>query len=310
VYRDSEHTVLRPEATENFILTPTLERVVKRAHAYLKGGYAIHFSGAAGSGKTTLAFYLASLLNRPVVVVYGDEEYSTADLLGGEQGFHRSKTVDNFIHTVLKVDENMSKDWVDHRLALACKNGYTLLYDEFNRSRPEANNVLLSVLEEKLLCMPSHYTGCNAYQTVHPEFRAIFTSNPMEYAGIHDTQDALLDRMITVGLGCPDMDTEVKIAKAKSGLPIEDVETIVKIVRKLREKGRNHSRPTIRASIMIAKMLVQEGIPVAPGKDFLEICSDILGTSSNGDARGLTLDDVMPYFSRENSKEKSEHNER
>ena len=158
--------------------------------------------------------------------------------------------------------------------------------------------------------MPSHYTGCNAYQTVHPEFRAIFTSNPMEYAGIHDTQDALLDRMITVGLGCPDMDTEVKIAKAKSGLPIEDVETIVKIVRKLREKGRNHSRPTIRASIMIAKMLVQEGIPVAPGKDFLEICSDILGTSSNGDARGLTLDDVMPYFSRENSKEKSEHNER
>lgn len=310
MHRDSEHTVLRPEATENFILTPTLERVVKRAHAYLKGGYAIHFSGPAGSGKTTMAFYIASLMKRPLVIIYGDEEYGTGSLLGGEQGFRRSKTVDNFIHSVLRVDENMSKDWVDHRLALACKNGYTLLYDEFNRSRPEANNVLLSVLEERLLCMPSHYTGGDAYQTVHPEFRAIFTSNPMEYAGIHDTQDALLDRMIGISLDYPDEETEIKIAQTKSGLPVESVETIVKIVRSLRKRDRKHHKPTIRASIMIAKMLVQEGIPVAPGKDFLEICSDILVTSSNGDARGLTLDDVMPYFSRENSKEKAEHNER
>jgi len=41
----------------------------------------------------------------------------------------------------------MNTLWVDNRLTTACANGNTLIYDEFNRSRPEANNALLSVLE-------------------------------------------------------------------------------------------------------------------------------------------------------------------
>ncbi|HHT9119660.1 MAG TPA: gas vesicle protein GvpN [Candidatus Hypogeohydataceae bacterium YC41] len=291
----SEYTVLKPEAREDFILTPFLEGIMKRALAYLKGGFPVHFSGPAGSGKTTLALYVASRLDRPLVAIYGDEEYRTVDLLGGGNGYRLSKTVDNFIHSVLKVDESMAKRWVDHRLSLACKNGYTLLYDEFNRSRPEANNVLLSVLEEGLLCMPSSYTGGNTYQAVHSDFRVIFTSNPMEYAGIHDTQDALLDRMVTINLTYPDSETEVKIAQAKSGLPSEDVETVVKIVRGLRERNRNHRRPTLRASITISKISAQEGIPVSLERDFLEICSDIIGaSSSNGSS--LTLEDIRPYF--------------
>ncbi len=65
-----------------------------------------------------------------------------------------------------------------------------------NRSRPEANNVLLAILEERLLEMPSGRVN-EGYTCVHPNFRAIFTSNPEEYAGVHKTQDALLDRMIT-----------------------------------------------------------------------------------------------------------------
>ena len=298
MYTDSEYTVLRPEAREDFVLTPYLEGIVKRSLAYLKGGYPVHFSGPAGSGKTTLAFFVASRLERPLVAIYGDEEYRTADLLGGGNGYRFNKTVDNFIPSVIKVDESMAKRWVDHRLALSCKNGYTLLYDEFNRSRPEANNILLSVLEEGLICMPSHYTGGNTYRAVHPDFRAIFTSNPMEYAGIHDTQDALLDRMVTIGLTYPDKETEVQIAQAKSTLPPKDVETIVRIVRGFRERGMNHRRPTIRASVTIAKILAQEGIPVSPEGGFLEICGDVLG-ASNGNGRGLTYEDVRPYFPQE-----------
>ncbi|HHT9155892.1 MAG TPA: gas vesicle protein GvpN [Candidatus Tripitaka sp. YC43] len=298
MYTDSEYTVIRPEAREDFVLTPYLEGIVKRSLAYLKGGYPVHFSGPAGSGKTTLAFFVASRLERPLVAIYGDEEYRTADLLGGGNGYRFNKTVDNFIPSVIKVDESMAKRWVDHRLALSCKNGYTLLYDEFNRSRPEANNILLSVLEEGLICMPSHYTGGNTYRAVHPDFRAIFTSNPMEYAGIHDTQDALLDRMVTIGLTYPDKETEVQIAQAKSTLPPKDVETIVRIVRGFRERGMNHRRPTIRASVTIAKILAQEGIPVSPEGGFLEICGDVLG-AFNSNGKGLTYEDVRPYFSQE-----------
>ena len=53
----------------------------------------------------------------------------------------------------LQTEEDMVQRWVDHRLSTACREGYTLVYDEFTRSKPEANNVLLSVLEERLLIL-------------------------------------------------------------------------------------------------------------------------------------------------------------
>ena len=57
-----------------------------------------------------------------------------------------------------------------------------------------------------------------AYLHVHPNFRAIFTSNPEEYAGVHKTQDALLDRMVTITISQYDRETEMRITAAKSGL--------------------------------------------------------------------------------------------
>jgi MoxR-like ATPase len=92
---------------------------------------------------------------------------------------------------------------------------------------------------------------------VHENFRAILTSNPEEYAGVHKTQDALVDRLITVDLGHFDRETEIEITKAKSGLPTGDAERIVDIVRELRSVGVNNHRPTIRACIAIAKILAQ-----------------------------------------------------
>jgi len=74
--------------------------------------------------------------------------------LAENSGFQKSKLIDNYIHSVLKTEENVKTFWVDNRLTTACQNGYILIYDEFNRSKPEANNALLSVLEEKILNLP------------------------------------------------------------------------------------------------------------------------------------------------------------
>lgn len=104
--------------------------------------------------------------------------------------------------------------WMENRLTTACRDGYTLIYDEFNRSRAEANNVLLSVLEEKMLSLPSMGKVRGGYIEVHREFRAIFTSNPEEYAGVHKAPDALMDRLITLDLGHYDRETEIRIAVA------------------------------------------------------------------------------------------------
>jgi gas vesicle protein GvpN len=115
---------------------------------------------------------------------------------------------------------------------------------------------------------------------VHPEFRAIFTSNPEEYAGIHKAQDALLDRMISIHLQDYDWETEVAITMAKSGLSKEEAERIVEIVRGTRQKGGLSSRQSIRACIMIARVIASQGGQVAPEEPlFLQTCLDVLGAA-------------------------------
>jgi gas vesicle protein GvpN len=269
------------EPSEEFVLTPYIESLSDRALSYLDVGYAVHFSGPAGTGKTTFALHVAARLGRPVVLIHGDDEFGSSDLIGKDSGYRKSTLVDNYIHSVVKTEESMSTLWEDHRLTTACLNGYTLIYDEFNRSRPEANNVLLSILEGKILNLPNIRRPGEGYLRVHEDFRAILTSNPEEYAGVHKTQDALIDRMITVDLGHFDRETEIQITMAKSGLPTEDAEKIVDIVRELRGVGVNNHRPTIRACIAIAKILSHhDGHARIEDPTFWWVCCDVLKTDT------------------------------
>lgn len=267
-----------PEASTEFVVTPYVREVTERALSYLHAGYPVHFAGPSGTGKTTLAFHLATQWGQPVTLVHGDDELDSSDLVGNnDAGYRRNKVVDNYIHSVVKTEEEMRRTWVDNRLTTACRNGDTLIYDEFNRSRPEANNVLLSVLSEGVLNVPGLRTNGEGYLDVHPSLRAIFTSNPEEYAGTHKTQDALTDRMITIKLDHPDRETELQIAVARSGLPREEAGYIVDIIRELRGSGDNKGRPSLRAGIAIARVLHVAGAVARWGeRPFHAICYDVL----------------------------------
>ncbi len=279
---DGNTTVLEPRSLPNFVETSYIKDVSERAMAYIAAGFPIHFRGISGTGKTTLAMHVAAMIGRPVVMIHGDEEFSTSDLVGAETGFRSRKVVDNYVHTVLKTEEDMQKSWSDNRLTVACKNGFTLIYDEFTRSRPETNNVLLSVLQERMLDLPSPRQGDGNYLKVHPDFTAIFTSNPEEYAGVHRSQDALRDRMITLDVDYFDEETEMRITQFKSGLENGDAGKIVKIVRGLRDSDTYEFAPTIRGCIMIAKTLAVRQAEV--NKDdpvFRQICMDILASETS-----------------------------
>src|ERR1039458_5306232 len=121
-----------PEPSNGFVTTPFVEQIAIRALTYLQAGYPIHFAGAAGTGKTTVAFHVAAQLGRPVSLIHGDDEFGSSDLVGKDAGYRKSKMIDNYIHSVLKTEENMNTLWVDNRLTTACANGNTLIYDEFN----------------------------------------------------------------------------------------------------------------------------------------------------------------------------------
>ncbi len=272
----NEPTILRALPQEDFVDTPYIKELTERSLAYLDAGYPVHFRGAAGTGKTTLALHIASKRDRPLIMIHGDDEFTTSDLIGGTYGYTKKTEIDNFISTVLKTSENVKKRWVDSRLTTAVKYGFTLIYDEFTRSKPEANNVLLSVLEEKMLEIPA-VSGEGNYVRVDPNFAAIFTSNPEEYAGIHKAQDALRDRMITIDLGHFDKETELHITMTRARVSEQIAERVVNIVRELREIGNNKFSPTVRACIKIGRVLVRRNAqPSYNDTVFRQICLDVL----------------------------------
>ncbi len=271
-----DHSVIATSRSEGFVETPAVKKIINRALSYLEGGFAVHFSGPTGTGKTTLAMHLANLLDQPLMLMYGDEEFRTSDLVGDNLGYRKRKLIDNFIHSVLKTEEDVMQRWVNNRLTAAVKEGFTLIYDEFNRSRPEANNALLSVLEEGILTLPTSEEE-GGFIKAHPNFRAIFTSNPEEYAGVHKTQDALLDRMVTIHLDYFDEPTETKIIQNRTGIPQEEAEKIASLIRGFRHTNGIRKITTIRPGIVIGSILKQKGI-IADYRNpfFREICLDAL----------------------------------
>jgi nitric oxide reductase NorQ protein len=281
----AEPLIARPR--EDFVATEQVQELTERALGYLEAGLGVNFEGASGTGKTTLALHVATQRGRPMVLMTGDNEFGSSNLLGSNNGFRRRKVVDNFIHSVLKVDEESVSSWVDERLTVACKNGYTLVYDEFTRSKAEANNVLLPVLEEGLLIFPNA-AGKGGYMKVHPDFRAVFTSNPDDYAGVHLAQEALRDRLVTMRLEGFDLETEAGIVASRSELDAETAHAITTLVRETRSRHGEAFRVkhSVRAALQIAKVVAARGLTARAGNlEFERVVVDILTGGILEDAR-------------------------
>ena len=285
--RSVEAKYLVPEEI-NFVETPAVREIEERVLLWISAGYPVHLIGPTGCGKTALAMHVASVLGRPVVWINGDEQMTTTELIGGYSRVEKQTLSDKFVHNVYKTAEAMEATWVDNPLTLACKYGYTLVYNEFSRTKPIANNVLLSVLEEGLLELPTKF-GEERYVKVHPDFNAIFTSNPVEYAGVYRPQDALLDRLIGVYMDFYDYGTEVKIVRAHTDIPRKTAEHVVKVVRGLREmEGDNGiEKPGTRACIMIAQGLAILGR--YENADIEHISADVLTSKVRGPADHVEL---------------------
>ncbi|MDE5069037.1 MAG: gas vesicle protein GvpN, partial [Trichodesmium sp. St16_bin4-tuft] len=105
----------------------------------------------------------------------------------------------------------------------------------------------------------------------------ILTSNSEEWTGVHATQDALLDRVVTIGMGQPDISTEQNIVIQKTGINPLKAEFIIKLVRSVRQKVDQEDLGSLRSALMISKVCHDHDIPLG-GKDsnFSDLCADIL----------------------------------
>lgn len=219
-----------------FVETAAVRRLMSRTQRWLDAEYPVHCVGPTGCGKTALAMQVARQRDRPVVWINGDAGLTTSDLVGEYAETERVSERDKYIHNVIKSKDIVRDRWVDNPLTIAVREGATLVYNEFSRTKPAANNVLLSVFEEGVLELPGQ-RGESRYVDVHPEFRAVLTSNSVEYAGVHAPQDALLDRLVSIHMEFYDRETEVEIVRAHTDDAAADhVVPMVELFRELRDQ--------------------------------------------------------------------------
>jgi gas vesicle protein GvpN len=268
-----------------FVETEAVNDVENRMERWLDVGRPVHLIGPTGCGKTALAMHVANQRDRPVVWINGDADLTTSDLVGEYAETERISETDKYIHNVVKSKDIVRDRWVNNPLTLAVQEGATLVYNEFSRTKPVANNVLLSVFEEGVLELPGQ-RGESRHVDVHPDFRAILTSNSVEYAGVHEPQDALLDRLIGVYMDFYDLETETEIVRAHvEDSATEHSEQVVRLMRELRE--RLDINVGTRAAIMAV-----EGITTVDDLDettLIEICVDVLASkvAQRSDVREL-----------------------
>lgn len=248
-----EAEFLTPEV-KNWVETDSVKTIKNKLKNWLSLKHPIHIIGPTGCGKTILALQVAKELGRPVVWINGDESITTTDLIGGYSQVEVNTIRDKYIHNVFKDKDVLKAEWIDNPLTLACKYGYTLIYNEFSRSKAAANNVLLSIFSEGVLELPTQF-GEERYVNVHPNFRAIFTSNSMEYAGIHRAQDALLDRMVGIYMDYYDKNTEAKIIASQSKINEKHALLVASMLKSLREKLPEEYCTGTRAGVMVAQAL-------------------------------------------------------
>ncbi len=287
-----------------FVRSSFIAALMERGSRYLKNGLALNLMGSSGVGKTTLAITMARDIGNPVMFVQGHRDMSISDLVGGYQGYRYHKVIDNFIRDVVKIDQQVNSFWTEGWLAQAIKNGYTVVFDEFNRVQSEVQAILLAVLQEQVL--PVSHIGHHQVIPVHPDFRLIMTSGMPDQVGSYPVLEGLWDRVITMSLDALDEESEVMIVQAHAQLPIQESQQIIRLLRHIRNQSsrqrkapRSGMSPSIRTGIAIALLLKSEGWSLLDQQlppDFSKIIQDLCGPMS-----AANLKDIEHFLSAENA---------
>ncbi|MEM9342710.1 MAG: AAA family ATPase [Pseudomonadota bacterium] len=268
----------------NFFEDDAIRDLVARAVDYATAGVCLHLSGTAGLGKTTLALRIAQEMGRPVAFMAGNEWLTSRDFVGSEVGSTATTVVDKYVQSVHRTERQTRADWRFSMLAHAMEQGNTLVYDEFTRATPEANATLLSVLEEGVLISTDPASPQDTI-LAHPEFRIILTSNPHDYVGVNSAPDAFLDRVLTLRMEEPGIDTISGIIALRTGLPTAESQRIARVVSAVRTSAPNAQFSTLRSALLSARIAAPRCASGAlPDTDLAQILTDVLTGRGVADA--------------------------
>ena len=175
--------------------------------------------GETGTGKTTLIREIAKEAKKELVRVN----------LNGQTG--REELVGKYI---LKNDELV---WQDGILLYALKTGSWILLDEINAALPEVLLILQSLLEVNEGKLGNLLLAEKDGEIIkpHKNCKIFATSNPSDYAGTKDFNNATLSRFIVVNVTHLNPGDEAALLISKYKCDIEAASVAVEMANKLRE---------------------------------------------------------------------------
>ena len=183
-------------------------------------------TGPTGSGKSSLAKYIAAKLVRPFIRINMSGDIESSALFGG-----------------LTV-EGGATVWRDGAITEACKVGAICLVDEWELMPAEIAMGMQNLLEDGGYLYLKEKPGTSADRTVipHNNFRLIFAGNTVgqgdttgAFSGVGVQNTATIDRFTcTVHLGYLEPAHEVSIITGKTGVSKEVASSMVKLATMVR----------------------------------------------------------------------------
>jgi len=228
---------------QDLVDTPYILQVVKQSIHYIQSGSFIHLQGPSNSGKTTFARYVACLLQQPVVAINGHIDHP----------------------------ETLQSIWQ------AATQGYTLIFEEFQRASTQDWQILSPILEENLINFPLLTPDGKYTHVTHPGFTVILTSNLQDLSTANFPIHLLDHYAIKIALQGFDMESEVAIIQAKGGVDLITAQVLTQVLRKLRVEPDYPGVVSIKLGIMLGRILQVHGISVQSQPDqFQKHCEEVL----------------------------------
>lgn len=231
--------------------------------ALLKAGKHVLLEGPVGSGKTSLALFVAEKFSKDGVVrVDGDGRFTEQKLVGS-------------FDPNLVMDRGFSKkSFLPGPLYQAMSEGKILLINELNRMPEMVQNVLLPATDQGADGAQIHVPNLGNLKA-KDGFRVIATQNPREFVGTAPLSEALLDRLEWVSINYLSEEQETEVLRLSAPkLSQELLEASVKLVRLTREFPKIKRGASIRAAISLAEVL--ETIKNPDQQKFWEIAVSVL----------------------------------
>jgi nitric oxide reductase NorQ protein len=199
-------------------------------------------NGPTGSGKTRLVEHMAWRLSRPLYTVACHDDLSANDLTG---------------RYIIKGDE---VEWIDGPLLMAVREGGIAYLDEIVEARKDVT-VVIHPLTDHRRYLPVEKRG----KIFHApdEFMMVISYNPNYQSILKELKPSTRQRFISINLGWPVEELEVRIVCREAGVDEEMAGKLVKAANRIRNlihQGLEEGVST--RELVYAATLLQSGLSI------------------------------------------------